>query len=250
LRTLIVLPTYNEAENIAPVLRAIRSSAPAADVLVVDDNSPDGTADLAERLAAELGQVKVLRRPGKEGLGRAYCAGFAVGLAEGYEILIEMDADLSHDPTDLPSLITAVEHGADLAIGSRYVPGGAIPEWSWHRKALSRWGNRYAAAVLGLGVNDATSGFRAYRATTLADVDLGEVRSDGYGFQVELTFKAVRNGAKVWEIPISFVDRQQGESKMSPQIVVEALGHVTRWGLRDVVTLRRFRRTGVGGSRR
>jgi dolichol-phosphate mannosyltransferase len=243
LRTLIVLPTYDEAENIGTVLRAIRSSAPQADVLVVDDSSPDGTADLAEALAADLGQVKVLRRPGKQGLGRAYCAGFAVGLAEGYEILIEMDADLSHDPTDLPSLITAVEHGADLAIGSRYVPGGTIPDWTWHRKALSRWGNRYAAAVLGLGVNDATSGFRAYRASTLAELDLDDVRSDGYGFQVELTFKAVRNGAKVWEIPIAFVDRREGESKMSRHIVTEAFTHVTAWGVKDVATLRRFRRT-------
>jgi dolichol-phosphate mannosyltransferase len=243
LRTLIVLPTYDEAENIGTVLRAIRSAVPAADVLVVDDASPDGTADLAEALAADLGQVKVLRRPGKQGLGRAYCAGFSVGLAEGYEILIEMDADLSHDPTDLPSLITAVEHGADLAIGSRYVPGGTIPDWSWHRKALSRWGNRYAAAALGLGVNDATSGFRAYRATTLAEIDLDDVRSDGYGFQVELTFKAVRNGAKVWEIPIAFVDRRAGESKMSGHIVSEAFTHVTVWAMKDVASLRRFRRT-------
>jgi glycosyltransferase involved in cell wall biosynthesis len=242
-RTLVVLPTYDEAGNITAVLRAVRASAPQADVLVVDDASPDGTADLAEEAAAELGQVKVLRRAGKQGLGRAYCAGFAVGLAEGYEILIEMDADLSHDPAVLPSLITAVEHGADLAIGSRYVPGGAIPDWSWHRKALSRWGNRYAAAVLGLGVNDATSGFRAYRAGTLRGIDLDSVRSDGYGFQIELTFKAVRKGAKVWEIPIAFVDRREGESKMSGRIVTEALAHVTRWGIQDVLTLRRFRRT-------
>jgi dolichol-phosphate mannosyltransferase len=242
-RTLVVLPTFDEAENIGPVLRAIRAAAPEVDVLVVDDASPDGTADLAEDLAAELGQIKVLRRPGKQGLGRAYCAGFAVGLAEGYEVLVEMDADLSHDPADLPSLLTAVRHGADLAIGSRYVPGGTIPDWSWHRKALSRWGNRYAAAVLGLGVNDSTSGFRAYRAGALTGIDLDDVRSDGYGFQIELTFKVVRTGAKVWEIPIAFVDRRAGTSEMSGRIVVEALGHVTRWGLVDVVTLRRFRRT-------
>jgi dolichol-phosphate mannosyltransferase len=242
-RTLVVLPTYDEAENVEAVLRAVRAAAPDVDVLVVDDNSPDGTADLAERVGRELGQVRVLRRPGKQGLGRAYCAGFSLGLSQGYEVLVEMDADLSHDPADLPSLLTAMEHGADLAIGSRYVPGGSIPDWPWRRKALSRWGNRYAAAVLGLGVNDSTSGFRAYRAATLAAVDLDQVRSDGYGFQVELTFRVVRTGAKVWEIPIAFVDRRAGTSKMSGRIVVEALGLVTRWGVRDVLTLRRFRRT-------
>jgi dolichol-phosphate mannosyltransferase len=232
-RVLVVLPTYQEAANIAEVLRRLRAAVPAADVLVVDDGSPDGTADLAARVGEELGGVAVLRRPGKAGLGSAYREGFRRGLAEGYEALVEMDADLSHDPAALPSLVAAVADGADLAIGSRYVPGGTIPNWSWHRRALSRWGNRYAAWALRLPVRDATSGFRVYRAAAVAKVDLDTVRADGYGFQIEMAYRVAHLGGTIVEVPISFTDRVRGTSKMSGRIVAEALALVTWWGLRD-----------------
>jgi dolichol-phosphate mannosyltransferase len=233
-RILVVLPTYNEADNIAEVLRRLHKSVPNAGVLVVDDASPDGTADLVEDLArdGELA-VEVLRRPAKAGLGSAYRDGFRRGLAAGADVLVEMDSDLSHDPADLPALIAAVQHGADLAIGSRYVPGGSIPHWSWHRRMLSRWGNRYAAGVLGLAVNDATSGFRAYRASALERIDLDAVHAEGYAFQIEMTYRLVRRGGRVVEIPIAFTDRERGTSKMSGNIVREALWQVTKWGVRD-----------------
>jgi len=166
-RTLVITPTYVEAENIDEFLRRARAAVPDADILVVDDNSPDGTADIAEKTAAELGNIDVLRRPAKTGLGSAYRAGFAIGLEKGYEVVVQIDADLSHDPAVLPELLREVESGADLAIGSRYVPGGEIPHWPWFRRALSRYGNQYAAFVLGTAVTDGTSGFRAYRADTL-----------------------------------------------------------------------------------
>jgi dolichol-phosphate mannosyltransferase len=233
MRALVVLPTYNEASNIAEVLRRVREAVPDAGILVVDDASPDGTAAIVDEQAPVIGDVRVVRRPGKGGLGSAYRDGFTVGLNEGADILVEMDSDLSHDPADLPSLLGAIDHGADLVIGSRYVPGGRIPNWSWHRKMLSRWGNRYAAGVLGLAVNDSTSGFRAYRATALKAIDLSEVRADGYGFQIEMTYRLVRRGGRVVEVPIAFVDRVRGTSKMSNRIVVEALALVTRWALRD-----------------
>jgi dolichol-phosphate mannosyltransferase len=233
MRVLVMLPTYNEIENIQDVLERARAAMPDADILVIDDGSPDGTADQAEKLGEVLGGVDVLRRAQKSGLGSAYRAGFRVGLARGYDVMIEMDADLSHDPAVLPELVAAVEHGADLAIGSRYVPGGRIPAWSWHRKMLSRWGNRYAAGVLGLAVNDATAGYRAYTATALKTIDLTRVRAEGYGFQIEMTYRLVRRGGRVVEVPISFVDRVRGTSKMSGRIVVEALGLVTWWAVRD-----------------
>jgi len=241
------MPTYNEAANIEDVLRRIREAVPAAEVLVVDDGSPDGTASIAAALGDELGQIAVLRRTAKEGLGAAYKAGFALGLADGAEILIEMDADLSHDPNALPAIISAAEHGADLVIGSRYVPGGSIPNWSFGRRSLSRWGNRYAAGVLGLAINDATSGYRAYRASMLQQLDLDAVRADGYAFQIEMTYRVVRLSGRVVELPISFIDRTRGTSKMSSRIVVEALVLVTAWGVRDrMVSLRtRRRRQGV-----
>jgi glycosyltransferase involved in cell wall biosynthesis len=235
MRTTIVLPTYNEAPNIVEVLQRVREAAPDASVLVVDDASPDGTADLVEQHADMVGDVRVLRRPAKSGLGSAYREGFALGMDQDAEVLVEMDSDLSHDPAYLPSLLAAVDHGADLAIGSRYVPGGRIPNWSWHRKMLSRWGNRYAAGVLGLAVNDSTSGFRAYRATALKTIDLSDVHADGYGFQIEMTYRLVRRGGRVVEVPIAFVDRVRGTSKMSNRIVVEALVLVTSWALRDRV---------------
>lgn len=235
----MIIPTYDEAENIDEVLRRTREAVPAAEVLVVDDGSPDGTADLAEALGAELGRIHVLRRGGKGGLGAAYRAGFARGLAEGFEVLVEMDADLSHDPGALPDLLAAVDDGADLVIGSRYVPGGAIPNWQLWRILLSRWGNRYAAAVLGLGVRDATAGYRAYRATMLSRVPLHEVQADGYGFQIEMAYRVRRLGGAITEVPISFTDRVRGTSKMSGRIIVEALVLVTWWGLRDRVLRRR-----------
>lgn len=238
---LIVLPTYQEAANVESVLRRIRAALPAARVLVVDDSSPDGTAARAEALAAELGGVEVLRRPAKTGLGRAYQDGFRRGLDEGADILIQMDADLSHDPADLPRLVALVVDGADMALGSRYVEGGSIPAWSWHRRLLSRQGNRYAAWALNLPIRDATSGFRAYQASTVAGVDLAAVQAHGYGFQVEMAYRVARQGGKIAETPISFAERTQGHSKMSGRIVVEALVLVTWWGLRDRVVPRRHR---------
>jgi dolichol-phosphate mannosyltransferase len=232
-RAVVVLPTYNEVENIEDVLRRVRKALPEAGIIIVDDASPDGTADVAREMSDEIGRLEILHRNGKSGLGSAYRYGFAVALDAGAEVLVEMDSDLSHDPAALPSLLAAVEHGADLAIGSRYVPGGRIPNWAWHRKMLSRWGNRYAAGLLGLAVNDATAGFRAYRATALQLIDLSQVRAEGYGFQVEMTYRLVQRGGRVVEVPIAFVDRSRGTSKMSSRIVVEAFGLVTWWAVRD-----------------
>lgn len=239
MRALLVLPTYQEALNLVEVLDRVRQATPDTRVLVVDDGSPDGTADVAEAHGAVVGGVEVLRRPAKSGLGSAYRDGFGWGLERGYDVLLEMDSDLSHDPAALPSLLGAIEHGADLVIGSRYVPGGSIPAWSWHRRLLSRWGNRYAAGLLGLAVNDSTAGFRAYRATMLRRIDLDGVTADGYGFQIEMTYEVVRRGGSVVEVPIAFSDRLRGESKMSGRIVVEALLLVTWWGLRDRLLRRR-----------
>ena len=240
MRTLVVLPTFNEADNIDEVLRRLRAAVPDADVLVVDDSSPDGTADLAETIGAELGGIEVMRRPAKSGLGSAYRDGFRHGLTLGYDVMVEMDSDLSHDPGALPALLDAVRDGASLALGSRYIPGGSIPDWSWHRRALSRWGNRYAARVLGMGIADATSGYRAYTAPALAEIDFHNVRADGYGFQIEMAYRVLRTGGTITEVPISFTDRIRGESKMSSRIVVEALVLVTGWGIRDRIL--RFRR--------
>jgi dolichol-phosphate mannosyltransferase len=232
MRVLVIIPTYDEAENIADVLARVHAATPDVHVLVVDDNSPDGTAGLVEALAADDSRLHLLCRPGKAGLGSAYRAGFAWGAGQGFDVMVEMDADLSHDPAALPSLLERIADGADLAIGSRYVPGGSIPDWSWHRKALSRWGNRYAGAVLSLDVADATAGYRAYRASALADIDLGSVRADGYGFQIEMAHRVARNGGRIDEVPIAFTDRIRGTSKMSGRIVVEALVLVTWWGVR------------------
>lgn len=245
MKALVVLPTYNEAANIAEVLRRIRAAAGPVDVLVVDDGSPDGTADMAEALGEELGGVDVLRRPGKSGLGSAYRDGFRLGLGRGYEALVEMDADLSHDPATLPELLGAVESGADLAIGTRYMPGARIPDWPWHRRAISRIGNLYARLALGISARDSTSGFRAYHRRALERIDLASVRADGYGFQVEMAYLVERDGGRVAEVPIEFRDRTLGHSKMSSRIVVEALALVTWWGLRD-----RFRRLRKGVAER
>jgi len=232
MNVLVVVPTYNEADNIDRVLRRIREAMSEATVLVVDDGSPDGTADRAELLGKELGDIEVMRRHGKSGLGSAYRAGFRWGLDRGFDAFVEMDADLSHEPEALPDLVGALSGGCELAVGSRYVPGGVIPNWAWHRRLLSRGGNVYASSLLGLGVSDSTSGFRAYAATVLRRIELDRIRADGYGFQIEMTYEAKRAGATVVEVPIRFVDRVDGESKMSMVIVVEALGLVTWWGLK------------------
>ncbi len=236
---LVVLPTYNESANIDHVLRRIRAALPDGTVLVVDDGSPDGTADMAQILGKELGGIEVMRRPAKSGLGSAYRAGFRWGLDRGFDACIEMDADLSHEPEALPGLVAPLADGNELVIGSRYVPGGIIPNWAWHRRLLSRGGNLYASAVLGLKVADATAGFRAYAASLLERIDLDSIQAEGYGFQIEMTYAARRAGANVIEVPIRFVDRVEGESKMSAYIVVEALGLVTWWALQRLVGSRR-----------
>ncbi len=242
MRALVCIPTYKEIENIEEVLRRTRLAAPDADILVLDDNSGDGTAELAEKLGEELGQIEVLRRPGKAGLGAAYRAGFAVGRQRGYEILCEMDADLSHQPESLPELIRRVREGADLAIGSRYVPGGAVPNWPAHRLAISRWGNSYARFMLGHRVTDSTAGFRAFRTTALSAIDHAHTRGEGYLVQVETAYKISRIGGVIVEVPITFRDRERGTSKMSLRIVGEAMGWVTVWGIRDRLLHRRRNR--------
>lgn len=230
MRVLVVVPTYQEVENIEEMLRRVRCAVPLADVLVVDDGSPDGTADVAAIVGRELGRVEILRRDAKGGLGSAYRAGFGRGLEQGYDVLVQMDADLSHDPAAIPSLLDALGD-ADLAVGSRYVAGGSIPHWPARRRALSRYGNRYATAILGLGIRDATSGFRAYKAETLRIVDVEHTTATGYGFQVELAYRAATRGCKLIEVPIVFVDRVRGTSKMSSRIIAEAMWSVTVWGL-------------------
>ena len=230
--TWVVLPTYNEAENLEPIARAILASLPTATLLVVDDSSPDGTGALADALAAADPRIRVLHRPGKEGLGRAYHQGFRVALDAGARIVVQMDADFSHDPAVLPALIAPiVAEEADLVIGSRYVPGGAVEDWGLGRRLISRGGSLFAGAVLGLGPSDLTGGFKAWRAETLTAVSGGDVRAGGYVFQIEMTYRASRAGARVREVPITFVDRRAGASKMSRRIVWEALAVVLvlRW---------------------
>jgi dolichol-phosphate mannosyltransferase len=243
LRVFVSVPTYREAENIEELLTRLRVAVPDAHVLVIDDGSDDGTADIAEKLAIELGDIEVLRRPGKSGLGAAYRAGHAIGLARGYDVMVQIDADLSHQPEALHSLLDAVHDGADLAIGSRYVEGGAIPQWAVYRLALSRWGCRYAAWVLGIDVADSTAGYRAYRASALRAMKFETTRANGYTFQIEMTYRLVRAGGRITEVPITFTDRERGTSKMSGRIVVEAMILVTLWGLRDRLVRRRRNRS-------
>lgn len=222
----LVLPTYNEAENIEPFLAAVRSKLPGdGRVLIVDDNSPDGTGRIADRLAAEHENVEVLHRPRKEGLGPAYVAGFRRALAGGAGLVLEMDSDFSHDPAYLPRLLDAAER-ADLVIGSRYVPGGGVGDWGALRRAISRGGSAYARLVLGVGVRDLTGGFKCFRREVLEAIDLDSIESRGYAFQVELTYRAIRLGFDVVEVPIVFRDRQAGSSKMSRSIVAEAVWRV------------------------
>ena len=244
MRVTVVVPTFNENDNIEVLCRSVFAAVPTASVLVVDDASPDGTADSVDRLAAEFSSLAVLRRDQKLGLGSAYRAGLRAAIEGGAEICVQMDADLSHDAALLPALIANVELGADLAIGSRYVPGGRTVDWPAGRRRLSRWGNRYAAGVLGLAINDATAGFRAYSAEALARMQFETVRAEGYGFQVEMTYRLVRIGGKIVEFPITFRDRVEGSSKMSGRIVREASVLVARLWLSDFRGRRRRRAEG------
>jgi dolichol-phosphate mannosyltransferase len=229
-RVAVIIPTYNEAENLEQIVARVRAAVPGADILVADDNSPDGTGDIAEKLSLADEQVHVLHRPGKQGLGAAYLAGFGWALDRGYDAMVEMDADGSHDPAQLPALLAALAD-ADLVVGSRWVRGGTVRNWPKSREILSRGGNAYARIMLGLSVHDATGGYRAYRASALQDLSLHSVTSQGYCFQIDLTARAERAGKKIVEVPITFTERTRGDSKMSRAIVVEALWRVTQWGI-------------------
>ena len=231
-RIVIVIPTYDEVDNIAEAVARLRAAVPEADVLIVDDNSPDGTGAVADRLAAEDSQVDVLHRQGKEGLGAAYLAGFGRALQSGYDVIGEMDADGSHQPEELPQLLEALGD-ADLVVGSRWIPGGSIVNWSRGREALSRGGNLYVRALLGIDVYDATSGFRVFRSQTLEKTDLAAVRSAGYVFQTDLAWRTVKAGLRVVEVPIEFIERVRGDSKMSGGVASESLKRITRWGLQE-----------------
>jgi len=248
-RILVVIPTYDEAKNIELTVERVRASNPAADVLIVDDNSPDGTGDLADKVAAADAQVTVLHRSAKAGLGAAYLAGFDWGVQRGYDVLVEMDADGSHLPEQLPRLLMALR-GADLVLGSRWVDGGSVVNWPLRRKVLSRGGNLYTRALLGLPLRDATAGFRAFRRATLEGIELDSVASAGYCFQVDLARRTLQAGYRVVEVPITFVEREYGESKMSGAIVRESLVKVTQWGLRHRLRQVRGRIGGLAGSRR
>ncbi|GGV95481.1 dolichol-phosphate mannosyltransferase [Streptomyces gelaticus] len=229
-RILVIIPTYNEAENITPIVSRVRAAVPDADILVADDNSPDGTGKIADEIAAGDSRVQVLHRKGKEGLGAAYLAGFRWGTERGYGVLVEMDADGSHQPEELPRLLTALK-GADLVLGSRWVPGGRVVNWPKSREMISRGGSTYSRLLLGLRTRDVTGGYRAFRAETLDGIGLDQVASQGYCFQVDLARRAVEAGYHVVEVPITFVDREIGDSKMSRDILVEALWRVTSWGV-------------------
>ena len=229
---MVIIPTYNEAGNVEEIVGRVRSAAPAADVLVVDDNSPDGTGKLADALAGAVQDLDRRVGAGKEGLGAAYLAGFAWALARDYGVLVEMDADGSHQPEDLPRMLTALAD-ADLVLGSRWVPGGSVVNWPKQRLLLSRGGNTYARMALGVPIKDITGGYRAFRRGTLLGLELGEIASQGYCFQVDLAWQAVRHGFRVVEVPITFVERVNGTSKMSRGIVGEALWRVTGWGIRS-----------------
>ncbi len=241
-RILVIVPTYNERDNIRQIVTGILAASPGVEVLVADDNSPDGTGALADELAGSDARVHVLHRIGKQGLGAAYLAGFAWGIEHDVDVMVEMDADGSHRPVDLPSLLEALVD-ADVVLGSRWVPGGAVVDWPFSRKLLSRGGNAYTRLALRIPLRDATGGFRAYRRSVLEKMDLHGVHSQGYCFQVDLAWRALRAGARVVEVPITFVERERGTSKMSRSIVVEALWRVTVWGLAD-----RARRLGRGSS--
>ncbi len=229
-RVLVVMPTYNERENIGRIVPAVLEQDDRIDVLIIDDASPDGTGEIADRLAAENPRVSVIHREGKLGLGTAYVMGFKYSLEKGYDLTFEMDADFSHDPSRIPDMIKAAEEGADLVIGSRWVEGGGIENWPKKRELLSRWASKYSRFVTGLPVHDATAGFQAFRRRVLEELDLDRIRSDGYSFQIETKFKVWRKGFWIKEIPIIFRDRVHGESKISKKIIYEAFFLV--WWLR------------------
>jgi dolichol-phosphate mannosyltransferase len=226
----VIIPTYNERDNIEIIANRVRSAVPDAHLLIVDDNSPDGTGEIADKLAGGDPHIHVLHRAGKAGLGAAYIAGFRWALERDYGAMVEMDADGSHQPEELPSLLNALVH-ADLVLGSRYVPGGAVLNWARSRELLSRGGNTYTRLMLGLKLKDATGGYRAFRASTLRRIDLDDVDSQGYCFQIDLARRTIQAGLTVTEVPITFVERERGASKMSRAIVVEALWRVTVWGI-------------------
>jgi dolichol-phosphate mannosyltransferase len=228
----VIIPTYNERENLESITSRVRAAVPGADVLVVDDNSPDGTGELADKLAAEDSQVHVLHRSGKAGLGAAYLAGFGWALEAGYGTLVEMDADGSHQPEELPRLLAVLDH-ADLVLGSRWVPGGKVRNWPKYREFISRGGSSYARLLLGISLRDATGGYRVFRAETLRQIGLDEVNSQGYCFQIDLARRTLQAGLRIAEEPIEFIERTKGASKMSKAIVAEALWRVTQWGISD-----------------
>lgn len=231
-RTLVIIPTYNERENLPLIIGRVRKARPDVHILVVDDGSPDGTGDLADEFAAENPQsIHVMHRTAKDGLGAAYLAAFAWGLERGYTVLVEMDADGSHAPEQLYRLLDAIDNGADLAIGSRYVDGGTVRNWPWRRLVLSRSANTYARVLLGVGINDITAGYRAYRREVLEKIDLSAVDSKGYCFQVDLTWRSISNGFTVVEVPITFTERELGVSKMSGSNIREAMIKTARWGI-------------------
>jgi dolichol-phosphate mannosyltransferase len=236
----MVVPTYNEVDNLAWIVGRLRRALPDVDVLVVDDGSPDGTGRVADDLAASDARVSVVHRSAKEGLGAAYLEGFRAALGRGYDVIGEMDADGSHQPEQLPRLLEALQE-ADLVLGSRWVPGGSVVNWPWTRGALSRGGNLYTRVLLGIPVCDVTGGFRLFRRTTLEKIDLAAVQSVGYCFQADLAWRTVQAGLRVVEVPIEFVERVRGESKMSPDVAVESLKRITLWGLRE----RRLQACGV-----
>ena len=250
MRALVVVPTYNEADNVRTLVARLFAGAKEheVDLLVVDDSSPDGTAEKVKKEQSDQERVHLIERPLRMGLGSAYVAGFEWGLARAYEALVEMDADLSHDPADVARLLDALDQ-AELSIGSRYVPGGEIVNWGRVRRALSRAGNVYARLWLGFGVQDATSGFRAYRSAILEPMDLATVRAEGYAFQIEMARRVHKRGGRITEIPIRFADRTAGRSKMSRRIVFEAIALVTAWGIRDRILNPLGRRARREGSR-
>ncbi|WP_240311713.1 polyprenol monophosphomannose synthase [Nocardioides houyundeii] len=232
-RTVMVVPTYNEASNLAWIVERLRKAQPEVHVLVVDDGSPDGTGKIADELAESDDHVHVLHRTEKAGLGAAYVHGFKVALAQGYDVIGEMDADGSHQPEQLQRLIDALAEGADLVIGSRWVRGGSIVNWPKSREALSRGGNLYVRLLLGIRVKDATAGFRLFRRSTLETIDLDTVRSTGYVFQTDMAYRTLSHGMSVVEVPIDFIERQRGDSKMSKDVATESLKLITRWGLAE-----------------
>ncbi len=236
MRTVIVLPTYNEQPNISDFLHAVRRISTDIDVLVIDDNSPDGTAETARAVGEQVGGVRVVVRADKSGLGSAYRAGFRQVLSEGYEYIVSMDADMSHDPANIPEMLRLLDSGFDAVIGSRYVQGGGTIDWPVQRQLLSRWGNAYTRMVLRIAPRDCTSGFRAYRAEPLAAIDPDGTSAEGYAFLTELIRRLTRSGYRIGETPIVFRDRVKGTSKMSGRIIVESMLLVTRWGVNDLVS--------------